>query len=421
VKLDIQELIDAKVISAEIAESIRTYYHRKEQSTPNRLILVFGILGALLVGLGIILIIAHNWENLSKGFKTVLAFIPLLIGQFAIAYSIFKRSGSNTWREASACFLIFAIGASISLISQIYNIEGNLSSFLLTWSLLVLPIVYIAGSSIASLMYLILITYFSIESRYSSFSHSFNYTYWILFLAGFPYIFVLFKKRVQTNFINFHSFIIPISLSIAVGSLPGEFPHLLSIVFISLFAFFYILGYLYKRPEHLDLSNGFILFGSLATMLVLFIASFQTVSWNEAVFQSNTFYFSLMFFVLAFVTLSYYLRDKLASVIDHIQPMMPVFIIYTLIFILGQFYPSAAQTLINFLILMLGVLTIRQGANLNHLGVMNYGLIIISILVACRFFDTDLSFVWRGIIFVSLGLGFFATNYWMIKKRKENG
>jgi hypothetical protein len=55
---------------------------------------------------------------------------------------------------------------------------------------------------------------------------------------------------------------------------------------------------------------------------------------------------------------------------------------------------------------------------MNHLGILNYGLVIISILVACRFFDTDMSFVLRGLIFVSLGLGFFAVNYWMIKKRK---
>jgi uncharacterized membrane protein len=30
-----------------------------------------------------------------------------------------------SWREASAVFLVFAIGACISLISQIYNIPGH--------------------------------------------------------------------------------------------------------------------------------------------------------------------------------------------------------------------------------------------------------------------------------------------------------
>ena len=33
----------------------------------------------------------------------------------------------------------------------------------------------------------------------------------------------------------------------------------------------------------------------------------------------------------------------------------------------------------------------------------NYGLIIITALVICRFFDTDLSFVLRGLLFISVG------------------
>jgi len=41
------------------------------------------------------------------------------------------------------------------------------------------------------------------------------------------------------------------------------------------------------------------------------------------------------------------------------------------------------------------------------------------LLIICRFFDTNLSFVLRGLLFVLVGLGFFAMNYWMIRKRKQ--
>jgi hypothetical protein len=46
-------------------------------------------------------------------------------------------------------------------------------------------------------------------------------------------------------------------------------------------------------------------------------------------------------------------------------------------------------------------------------------LLIITALIACRFFDTDFSFVVRGLVFIGVGVGFFATNYYMIKKRKK--
>jgi hypothetical protein len=66
----------------------------------------------------------------------------------------------------------------------------------------------------------------------------------------------------------------------------------------------------------------------------------------------------------------------------------------------------------------LGVYTIREGAMADKLWKMNYGLLILSVLIACRFFDGDISFVARGLLFVVIGAGFFGMNTYMIRKRK---
>ena len=76
--------------------------------------------------------------------------------------------------------------------------------------------------------------------------------------------------------------------------------------------------------------------------------------------------------------------------------------------------------LVNILIFGVGVLIAREGAKRDHLGVLNYGLLTIATLVVCRFFDDDLSFVIRGIMFVSVGVGCFTANYMLLKKRKTN-
>jgi uncharacterized membrane protein len=60
---ELDELTKAQVISPESAENIRNYYKSKQEQSGNRLFIVFGILGAILVGLGLILIIAHNWDD----------------------------------------------------------------------------------------------------------------------------------------------------------------------------------------------------------------------------------------------------------------------------------------------------------------------------------------------------------------------
>ena len=76
--------------------------------------------------------------------------------------------------------------------------------------------------------------------------------------------------------------------------------------------------------------------------------------------------------------------------------------------------------LINLTALALGIIYLQKGFKEDHLGIVNFGLLIITILITCRFFDTDLSFILRGLLFVGLGAGFFLTNYYLLKKRKAH-
>src|SRR5690606_1989457 len=113
-------------------------------------------------------------------------------------------------------------------------------------------------------------------------------------------------------------------------------------------------------------------------------------------------------------------RQYKGTALSDVKPLAVVFLLFIVTFILGttSFIP---MVLINLYVLVIGISTIRDGARRDHLGVLNYGLLIITALVICRFFDTHLSFVLRGAMFVSVGAGFFAANYMMLKKRKANG
>ncbi len=78
---ELPDLIQAKVITEETAQRIKDYYDHQPSQSANRLFIVFGILGSLLVGMGIVLIIAHNWDTLPKIAKLAVGFFPLFIGQ----------------------------------------------------------------------------------------------------------------------------------------------------------------------------------------------------------------------------------------------------------------------------------------------------------------------------------------------------
>ena len=169
------------------------------------------------------------------------------------------------------------------------------------------------------------------------------------------------------------------------------------------------------------MSNGYLSIGSLGMVTILLILSFDWV-WEEIrnqsftgnqLIQSAEFTVTILLTLIAGFVLFYYKKDKELS---QIRPMEHLFIIFLFIFLLGL-SSSIAVVLINMLILAIGVLTIQRGSQKNHLGVLNYGLLIITALVVCRFFDTQLSFVLRGLLFVGIGVSFFIANYQMLKKR----
>lgn len=416
---DVNELVRAGVITDKEASKIREYYQEKAESPNNRLFIVFGILGAILVGLGIILIIAHNWDELSRGTKTSFAFLPLLIGQILCGFTLIKKQDSVAWRESASAFLFLAVGASISLVSQIYNIPGNIGSFILIWMLLCLPLVYIMRSSVASLLYLIGITYYACETGYWSFHSSETYFYWLLLLGALPHYYHLFKKKPGSNFMIFHNWIIPLSIVISLGTLADKTAELMYISYFSLLGLFCIIG----NSRFFDLqntrNNAYKIVGSLGTMGLLLALSFDWF-WmdlrtgdllNTFVIGSPEFLAAVILTLLAGVLL-FFQKSKF----DIIET---VFIFFIPIFFLGQLTLFGA-VLINVFVFVIGIFKILEGVKKDHLGIMNYGLLIITALILCRFFDTDLSFIFRGILFVLVGVGFFTTNYWMLKKRKTN-
>lgn len=421
---DLQELVKADVISQNTADKISDFYRKKGEDSTNRLFIVFGILGAILVGLGIVMIIAHNWDELSRITKTFFAFLPLLVGQLICLFTLINKQESVAWRESSAAFLFFSVGASISLVSQIYNIPGNLGAYLLTWMLLCLPLIYVMNSSISSLLYIVGITFYACETSYWSQPQSVAYFYWLLLLAALPHYYLLFKKKPESNFMIFHHWLLPLSVITSLGTVADKTGSLMYIAYFSLFGLLYLAGNSAIFTNQKSRNNSYKILGTLGTIILLLTLSFDWF-WKELSireFQFNEvvaapeFFASVILSLLAAGLLFFQLKNKS---IKEIKPISPIFILFILTFILGL-YSTIAVVFINFFVFAIGILTIKDGAKQNHFGILNFGLLIITALVICRFFDADLTFVFKGILFVSVGIGFFAANSWMLKKRKTN-
>lgn len=423
---DITELLSEGVIDERTASDIHRYFASKTGSRKEeRLYSVFGIIGSLLVGLGIILIVAHNWDNLGRSIRTFFAFLPLLIGQVAVGYTLARQKESTAWREGSAIFIFLAIGTSISLVSQIYNIPGNISSFVVTWMLLALPLVYLIPSSMVSLLYLVGITYFGTQTDYLGNGRELDLRYWALLIGIIPHYSSLIAERPVGNFAGLHHWLIPISLTIMLGSFAQQHEIVMFPAFVCLFAIFYFIGTSSHFKGRHPLANAYLPIGALGTIGILMAFTFRGM-WKEVLSDSINMDGlilapeTMLLTILLVIAVILFVKRNRNRPPAEMRPLEVVFLLFTLLFFIGL-TSSLVVIAMNFLVLIIGILTIRYGAIRDHLGILNYGLLVITVLIICRFVDTDLSFVARGIMFVIVGLGFFLTNYLTLKKRKSHG
>lgn len=422
IRKDLDELLSNRVITDEEATRIRSYYNQKPKPENNRLVIVFGILGSLLVGMGLVLIIAHNWDTLPKALKLAVALLPLAIGQFICGILIWKKSTNVAWREGVSVFVVFAIATAIGIVSQVYNIEGNFARFLLVWMVLSFPLIYVMRSSAASLLFWIGLTWYACEDGYFHNYSGIVYKYWILALAAIPWYWQLCKNSIRSNFTYFHHWIIAGSLIITLATFARNSEELMVPAYMFMFGIFILIGQLPVFSTQRLLANAWLVTGSIGSITILLTTSFKWY-WQELErgnmsdwFLSSELFVCIGLLVIA-ITLYLFLLKRLRF--DQLLSKSYVIPVFLVLFLIGINQPYPAQILVNVFILILAIYTIREGAQADHLGRMNYGLMILTLLIICRFFDTNLSFVMRGLLFVMVGLGFFAMNYRMIQKRKK--
>ena len=151
---ELADLVGKGVLPAESVEKVRQHYGELETGGGLRwAIVLFGILGGALIGAGILLLLAHNWDNLSRSVRAVISFLPLLTSLALAGFVLWKRPESTAWREGVGIFWALAIGATISLVAQTYHISGDFPTFILTWALAGLPIVYLLHCSTAAILF----------------------------------------------------------------------------------------------------------------------------------------------------------------------------------------------------------------------------------------------------------------------------
>ena len=138
------------IITAEQGQAIRARYSPAELGPTShwaqgRLVTGLSIIGAVLVGLGIILFFASNWDGIDRWPK-----LAMILGAIMVAHGLgfYLRYYRDYYRIGSAMVLLACLiyGAGVHLIGQVYNVDVNDPRLMLFWFLGVSPLVYIVKS-----------------------------------------------------------------------------------------------------------------------------------------------------------------------------------------------------------------------------------------------------------------------------------
>jgi uncharacterized membrane protein len=144
---EVEKWTAAKIISGEQATAIRALYREPAGGVSWGLIVFFGI-GAVVVGLGVILLFAYNWDAIPKIGKLALIFSAITAAHVGGVVQG-RREG---WRvklgEALSLLGTMGFGAGIWLVAQIYSINEHFPTGFLIWGLGALAMAW-ALSSVA--------------------------------------------------------------------------------------------------------------------------------------------------------------------------------------------------------------------------------------------------------------------------------
>jgi uncharacterized membrane protein len=136
-----------QLITAEQATQIRALYPETQRQVSWGLVLFSG-LGAVVVGLGIILLLAYNWAAIPKFGKLALIFGGIVAAHGTGLWLRWKTQPAVDVGEAFSVLGTMLFGSGIWLVAQVYHIDEHfpngfliwgLGALLLTWSLRSVP------------------------------------------------------------------------------------------------------------------------------------------------------------------------------------------------------------------------------------------------------------------------------------------
>ncbi|MEI6437238.1 MAG: DUF2157 domain-containing protein [Candidatus Omnitrophota bacterium] len=420
---ELPALVGKGVLTQASSDSLRAHYGEvKAVDRRSFVVILCAIIGSLLIGLGIILLFAHNWEQFSRPTRAGLSLLPLVMAQALALWVVFKKPDSLALKESSATFLSLMVGSSLALIGQTYNIPNDTPAFILTWMLLILPLAYLMEASIPAVMYV-----FGISAWAGQFwrDPSWSILFWPLLALVVPHFIWSLKQEKYAIRSTILAFVMAIGICSGVGftrcrGWEGSWV----VIYSSLATVFYFLGSWEFHGISTNWQRPFARVGAFGVFVMMFLFTFDS-PWHSLSFHDVTTLKPSAWVVVPDVVLAGLLfTGSLLMTYPYIQRRdwvrvqwgaLPLFALFGYTF--GGSSEGLVMLIFNLYVLFISIYRIMAGIKANDLGITNTGMFMLSALVLARFFDSNLDFIFKGLVFIAVGIGFLLTNIMVMRKK----
>jgi uncharacterized membrane protein len=386
------EWVQDGIITEEQQNGILSRYNTPKAGNP--LLALFAVIGTLLIGTGVIMVFATNWHGMTIPTRLAVAFLPLIIAMGACAFTALNRYSSAAFREGSATLLSLSVFATVALVGQTFHTATDMSEYLLMCGLLSLPAAYLFRSKTV-------LTIFTVCALYAGDT-------WIaailLCALPLPLFYLELKQSRHRGIIGLHSLLLSALAALLVFRLISEDALYF---FLSVGVTLLLLDIAIIKISAVRFYTPSKILGFSCIAGTIGVAAFDFSA-------SRNFAWALV--VVLILCFGYYVCRRIKAKTWEIPTGTDALVISAILLALSM---QVLGVMANILLLALGVFFIVLGTKSMRMSHVNFGMSSLILLIALRFFDSNISLLARGIVFILLGIAFLAVNVIMSKKRKE--
>lgn len=412
--------VDKAIISESQAAALRDLYPIKDTLSLGRL-LITGI-AAVMIGLGVILLFAYNWDDMGKVSKLAVIF-SALIGAHLLALLIRQRH--TIYSESLFALATMLMGAGIFLVGQIYHMDSHYPNAFLLWSIGALALAWALPSLTQAFMAIALVLGWHL-SETVDFQFA-NHSAFLLILLGiFPLVWRL-HSPVLARFVSAGLFI---TMGLTVGIIDADMVVvtllMMALTLIGLEQIVKATGNEMQRTIALELSRPAL----LVLVVLMYLMSFKDLV-NEFLVTKMLDAQALSYFVVAllasqivFLWLLY--RRQLNGITRIAEGVVLLALLPTLLALLDSVQSAHSITLpvslgFNLILLAMSVWLMIDGARCANRQHMVRGSILFALLAAARYTDLFDSLITRAVVFLLVGSALFAVSHFYQHTKKQVG